>query len=500
MATAIEQLKEHLGVIEDINTAGGVLGWDQQTYMPPGGGARRAEVMGTLSGLSHSKFASDETARLLDAAEKDVAGLPADSDDACLVRCVRRDYEKQKKLPDAFVAAWTEDGILSNEVWRVARGNNDYAAYKPYLAKMVDYARQQADYYGYENDPYDALLDDYEPGMKTADVVRVFEVLRREQVPLVKAISEKPKPRTDFLTREYPEEGQGAFALKVVTAFGYDLHRGRLDVAPHPFETSFGPGDVRITTRYDRHFPQQAIFAIFHEAGHGMYEQNIAPSLSRTPLASGVSCMFHESQSRLWENVVGRSRGLWQRFFPDLKATFPDALADVTANDFYRAVNKVEADLIRVEADEVTYNMHIMLRFDLERDMLNGTLTVVDLPEAWNAKMQEYLGIVPRDDRDGVMQDTHWSTGSIGYFPTYALGNVLAAQIFHSAVQAHPQIPSEIAEGRFDTMLGWLRDNVYRHGRKFMPSDLAVKVNGEPLNAAPYIAYLKIKYGALYGL
>jgi carboxypeptidase Taq len=500
MASALRNLKEHLGVIADLHTAGSVLGWDQQTYMPAGGGPRRAEVMGTLSGLSHSMFTGDDTGRLLDAAEPEVASLPDDHDDKCLVRIVRRDYEKSRKLPDDFVAAWTRDGILSNEVWRNARHANDFAAFQPHLEKQLDYARKAADFYGYESNPYDALLDDYEPGLTTAEVRRIFDILRPAQVALVKAIAAKPKPRTDFLYRDYPEQKQGEFALAVVRAYGYDLTRGRLDVAPHPFETSFGRDDVRITTRYDRNFPQQAIFAIFHEAGHAMYEQNISPSLARTPIAHGCSNVFHESQSRTWENIVGRSRGLWNHFFPALRETFPDALNDVTADEFHRAVNAVEPSLIRVEADEVTYNLHIMLRFELEVALVTGELTVKDLPEAWKAKMADYLGVTPPDDKDGVMQDTHWSTGSFGYFPSYALGNVMGAHIYRTALKAHPEIPAEIERGEFGTLFNWLATNVYSQGRKFLPADLALRVNGAPLDPQPYLDYLTTKYGELYGL
>ncbi|MDQ3815413.1 MAG: carboxypeptidase M32, partial [Armatimonadota bacterium] len=500
MTTAIAKLKEHLAEIADLHVASGVLGWDQQTYMPPGGGPRRAEVMGTLSRLAHTKFTSEETVRLLDAAATEVESLPADSDDACLVRIVRRDYEKSRKLPDEFVAAQTRDAILSNEVWRHARLDNDFAAFQPHLIRMVDYARRQADLYGYEAHPYDALLDDYEPELTTADVRRVFGILKAEQVPLVQKCAASPQPRTDFLHRECPEERQGQLGLHIVSDFGYDLKRGRLDVAPHPFETSFGRDDVRITTRYDRRFPQQAIFGIFHEAGHALYEQNVSPSLARTPLSAGASMVFHESQSRLWENIVGRSRALWQHYFPMLRSLFPDAFSDVTAEEFYRAINRVEPSLIRVEADEATYNLHIMLRFDLETALMSNELSVAELPEAWRAKMQEYFGIAPPNDRDGVMQDTHWSSGSFGYFPTYALGNVMAAQIYDTALQAHPEITDEIGQGRFATLLDWLAEHLYQHGRKFLPRELAPRVTGRPLDPQPYIAYLKAKFGELYGV
>lgn len=496
---ALEQLKNHLAEIDDLKMAAGVLGWDQQTYMPPGGGQARAHAIGTLSRLAHEKFASSETARLLDAAESETQHCAADSDEACLLRMARRDYEKSRKLPDEFVAAWSRDAILSNEVWRHARHANDFAAFAPHLEKMLDYARRQADYYGYEAHPYDALLDDYEPELKTAEVSAIFGELRSAQVALVQAIREKPAPRDEFLSADYDIEKQGEIGMLVARMFGYDTNRGRLDVAPHPFCTNFGRDDVRITTRYDKNLPLQAIFGIFHETGHALYEQNTAPSLSRTPLASGASMVFHESQSRLWENIVGRSLPLWQHFWPQTQEAFP-ALHDVSAEEWYRAINRVSPSLIRVEADEVTYNLHIMLRFELEVALVGRELEVRDLPEAWRAKMRDFFGIAPPDDRDGVMQDTHWSSGSFGYFPTYALGNLMGAQIWDTARAAHPEIESEIGQGEFSTLKNWLTDNLYVHGRKFLPPELALRVTGQPLSAASYLNYLRGKYGEIYGL
>jgi carboxypeptidase Taq len=500
MGSAMERLKERLGEIHDLNCAESVLSWDQQVNMPPGGGEQRAQHLSTLNRLIHSKFTSEETLKVLDEAEPETASLPEDHDDRCLIRVARRDYERARKLPTDFVAAWTRDGALSAEVWRKARKANDYAAFQPHLAKMAEYARKAADYYGYEKHAYDALLDGFEQGLTVEQVQSVFSVLRTEQVALAKAIAEKPKPRADFLHRDYLEALQEKFGLQVSEAFGYDLERGRLDIAPHPFETSFGRNDVRITTRYKRDDVKQSLFAIWHETGHALYEQNISPSLARTPLSGGVSNVFHESQSRLWENVVARSRPFWQHYFPLIQQTFPDALSDVTAEEFYRAINTVEPSLIRVEADEVTYNLHIMLRFDLELALIEGSANVSELPELWAAKMQEYLGVTPPDDRDGVMQDVHWSGGSFGYFPTYALGNVMGAQIFETALKAQPDIEAEIGQGQFSKLKEWLTDNIYKKGRKFTPQELVIQVNGQPMDARPYIAYLKRKYQDLYDL
>lgn len=500
MTHAIEELRRHLGEISDLRNASSVLGWDQQTCMPPRGGAQRAAVMETLEGLAHARFTGEETLRLLDAAEGAVAGRPEEDDDRCLVRITRRDYERARKLPAEFVAAWTRDGILSNEAWRTARPANDFAAFRPFLEAQVDYARRAADYYGYAEHPYDALLEGFEPGLTTAEVRRVFEVMRPAQVELVRRIAERPAPQADFLTREVPETAQEAFGMRVAADFGYDTQRGRVDVAPHPFETSFGRDDVRITTRYDRRFFPQALFAIFHETGHALYEQNVAPELARTPLSSGCSNVFHESQSRLWENLVARSPAFWRHYFPLLKETLGGVLDDVDCGALVRAINRVEPSLIRVEADEVTYNLHIILRFELELALVSGQLAVADLPAAWNERMEEYLGVRPPDDRDGAMQDTHWSTGSLGYFPTYALGNVMGAQIFASLGRDLPDVEGLIEAGDFPPLLAWLSDRVYRHGRKYLPAELALKVNGAPLDPQPYLEYLRGKFGDLYGV
>lgn len=498
--SAMERLRGRLAEISDVDKAAGVLGWDQQTYMPPGGAEHRADQLSTLSRISHTWFTEDATRDLLVAAQPEAEADGEDSDNAAIVRRNLREYEISRKLPTDFVAEMTHASILSNEAWQKARRADDFAMFQPHLEKMVEYARRSAELYGYDDHPYDALLNLYEPDMKTAEVQAIFDVLRPAQVDLVKAIGGKPRPRTDFLSRDYPEAGQESFGLKVVQDFGYDLNRGRLDIAPHPFETDFGRNDVRITTRYDRHMPTQSIYAIFHESGHAMYEQNVNVAYGRTLLDSGASMVFHESQSRLWENVIGRSRGVVAHYFPLLRQTFPGNLDDVTAEEFYRAVNIVEPSLIRVEADEVTYNLHIMLRFELELALISGELEVKDLPDAWNSKMKEYLGVTPPSNADGVMQDTHWSSGSFGYFSTYALGNVMGAQIFNTAVKAHPEIPDQLTQGRFDTLFNWLAGNLYTYGRKYLPKALALKVNGAPLDPKPYLTYLQAKYGDIYGL
>ncbi|MBI3975017.1 MAG: carboxypeptidase M32 [Armatimonadetes bacterium] len=498
---AVERLKAHMAPIVDLYAAGSVLSWDQQTHMPPGGGRARAEQLATLRRLSHEMFTAPRTRELLEAAEADTARLDPDSDEAALIRMTRRDYDRATKLPAEFVAERTRAQATSVEVWRRARPANDFALFHPHLEQMVGFARRTADYLGYEDHPYDALLDLFEPQMTSREVTALFAELRERTVPLVRAIGERREVvDAAFLTHEYEEAKQEAFARAVVERFGYDFSRGGLARAPHPFATGFSRDDVRITTRFDRRYLPSAVFAIFHEAGHAMYGQGSSPTLERTSLAGGAGLGVHESQSRMWENLVGRSRPFWQHYFPRLREVFPEQLADVDAETFYRAVNRVSPSLIRVEADEVTYNLHIILRYELERALLEGTLAARDLPEAWNARMQEFLGVVPPTDADGVMQDIHWSAGQIGYFPTYTLGNVMSAQLFEAARRAHPALMDEIGRGEFGTLLGWLREQVHVHGRKFFPQDLLERATGSRLTSEPYLRYLWQKYGEIYGV
>lgn len=501
MPEPIQALRTHLAAVADLRSAAGVLGWDQETYMPRGGAAGRAMQLATLSRLAHEAFISATAVKLLEAAEGIAGTLDPDADDAALVREVRRDYDRLTKLPAEFVAERAREASLSTEVWKDARKRNDFAAFRPSLEKMVDFARRTADYLGYTEHIYDALLDLYEPEMKTREVDAVFARLREVTVPFVQAIVTRGRPVDDaVLHQDYPEDRQGAFGLAVAQAFGYDLARGRLDVSAHPFASGFNTGDVRITTRYNRRDLTEAVFGIFHEAGHAMYEQGVAPELNRTVLARGASFGLHESQSRMWENVVGRSRAFWEYYLPVLAGYFPEQLRGVDAETFYRAVNKVVPSLIRTSADEVTYNLHIMLRFELEKALLTGAVKVADLPAEWRARMEAYLGVMPPTDADGVMQDIHWSGGSLGYFPTYTLGNVISVQLYEAACWASPTIPEEIGRGRFAALLGWLRQNVHRHGRKFLPREILQRATGTPLTPEPYLRYLQKKFGEIYAV
>jgi len=498
---AIEKLKEHLAPLVDLRGVSSVLDWDQQTYMPTGGTKGRAEQLATISRIGHELFVSPTTDTLLTAAEAAVSRLDPDSDEAALVRTTRRDYTKRVKLPTEFVAARTRARAVSVQVWQQARRDNDFAAFEPALEQMVDFSRRTADYLGYVEHPYDALLDLYEPELTSREVTQMYVRLREVTIPLVRAIIARGQVVDGkFLRQEFDATQQREFGLSVATAFGYDLTRGRLDISAHPFETAFHRDDVRITTRYERHYLPAAIFAIFHEAGHAMYEQGVPSAFARTPLGHGTSHGIHESQSRMWENLVGRSRPFWEYAYPRLQATFPSQLRSVDLESFYRAVNQVSPSLNRVEADEVTYNLHTLLRFELEKLLIEAELKVRDLPDAWNSKMQAYFGLTPPTPADGILQDIHWSQGSFGYFPSYTLGNIISVQLFIAAQQAHPNLTDQFREGQFAHLLGWLRKHVHHHGRKFLPKDLLMRATGSPLTPEPYLAYLQKKFGEIYGV
>jgi carboxypeptidase Taq len=500
MGQNLDRLKERLGQVTHLNHAAALLNWDQTTYMPPGGAAARGEQLATLTGIAHEMSVSDELGELLQNAAKEVANLPRESDDASLVRVAKKDYEDNRKLPPSLVAEVARHGAAAYGVWAQAREQNDFGTFAPYLEKTIDYSRQIAELLGYEDQLYDALLDQFEPGMKTVQVQAIFEQLKAELVPLVHAIAERVDQVDDsMLHRSFDEAKQEEFGKLAATAFGYDFMRGRQDRTVHPFCTSFSVNDVRITTRFDPDWLNPALFSTLHEAGHAMYEQGVSQSLEGSPLGGGASLGLHESQSRMWENVVGRSRGFWHHYYPKLQKVFPQ-LGDTDGDTFYRAVNRVEPSAIRVEADEATYNMHIMLRLEMELALLSGDMKVADAPAAWNEKMRSYLGVTPETDALGILQDVHWSHGVMGYFTTYSLGNLLSVQLYDAALRDHPEIPDEIGRGEFGTLREWMADRVYRHGRKFQPNELVPMATGQPITPAPYIAYLKQKFGDIYDL
>ena len=498
MSEKLNQLKEILGEVSDLNHAASVLSWDQQVNMPPGGGEARGQQLATLGKLSHEKSTSDKVGKLLDDLKQEFAG--SDSDDAALVRVAARNFDKTMRVPSEFVSEQAVVTTAAFEAWVEAKKKSDFSIFHPHLEKVFDLARKYVSFFPPSDHPYDVLLDDYEPGMKTADVQGIFDKLRPQQVKLIRNIKSAKQVKADFLHKKYAEKKVWDFSAAIASKFGYDFTRGRQDKAAHPFETSFSVNDVRITNRYAPDNPLATLFSGMHEAGHAMYEQGVNPAYERTPLANGVSSAVHESQSRMWENLVGRSLPFWEHFFPELKKAFPTQLDGISAKTFYKAINKVEPTFIRVSADEATYNLHIMLRLELEIGMIEGKIAIKDLPEIWNTKMQEYLGITPPDDAHGVLQDIHWSAGLIGYFPTYALGNLVSAQLWEKINKDIRDLDQQIHNGKFDALLAWLRKNIHVHGHKYDPQDLVQKVAGSKIDPSAYVRYLTKKYSDIYGL
>jgi carboxypeptidase Taq len=499
--TKLKELRRRLLEISDLRAAGAMLGWDHATYMPKGGAEARARHGATLDRLVHEKAVDPALGRLLEALQPHADALPYGSDDASLIRVARRDFERAVKVPAEYVARASALGSASYDAWTRARPANDFAAMLPFLSRALDLSREYAEFFTPYDHVADPLIDAADRGMTTASVCALFADLKRELGPIVRAIADQPVADDRCLHGSFGEPAQFDFSLAVVKQLGYDLDRGRLDKTHHPFCTKFSMGDVRITTRVLESDLGQALFSSIHEAGHALYEQGVDPALEGTPLGRGASTGVHESQSRLWENIVARGRCFWEHFYPCLRAAFPDPLGQVAPETFYRAINKVERSLIRTDADEITYNFHIMMRFDLELALLDGGLRVTDLPEAWRARMQADLGLPPPDNRDGCLQDVHWYSGSIGGgFQGYTIGNVLSAQFYAAAVKAHPEIPRQIAAGEFSLLRTWLREHLYQYGRKFTPDELVESATGGPMSVAPYLAYLRQKYGELYRL
>jgi carboxypeptidase Taq len=500
MEKKFAELKNRLLEVADIGSVNAVLGWDQLTCMPPGGAATRARQQARFARMAQEKFIDPAIGKLLDDLRPYEESLPYEHDDASLIRVARRDYELAIKVPPEFMSRLNEHQSQAYMAWAEARPANDFGKVRPFLEKMVDLSREFANYFpGYEHIA-DPLIDRADFGMKASSLRALFARLREKLVPIVQAITSQAPAEAAFMKEAFPKEGQMEFSRMAIKRLGYDYSRGRDDLARHPFTTSFSQNDVRITTRVNEHDLGDCLFSMIHEAGHGMYEQGVNPAYEGTPLANGTSAGVHESQSRLWENVVGRSRGFWEYFYPDLQKTFPH-LEKVGLDAFYRAINKVEKSLIRTEADEVTYNLHIMLRLDFELQLLEGSLAVGDLPEAWRERFQLDLGVLPPDDKDGVLQDIHWYAGIVGgVFQGYTLGNIMCAQFFAAALKAHPEIPDEMKQGKFDTLHNWLIENIYRHGRKFTAPELVKRVTGSEISIEPYVEYLRTKYGGLYQL
>jgi carboxypeptidase Taq len=499
--TKVQELKAHLADIHNLGRVIALLHWDQRTQMPVGGIEARAAQGATLSRIEHELWVSDKTARLLEDATKELDGADYNSDEASLVRVIRQDYQEEIKLPTEFVTEMEYAATVGHTAWVSARANNDFKAFLPALEKLVELTIQRAEYLGYTDHPYDALVNQYERGITAGRIKEIFDAHKPALVELIAAMSKNDHRVSEAILRQpFDLDKQRQFALDMVKAYGFDFTRGRQDVAVHPFCTHFSRDDVRITTRFYPDYFNPALFGMMHEAGHGLYEQGIAASLAGTPLEAGTSLGVHESQSRMWENLVGRSKGFWTWALPKLKETFPAQFGNVDLETFYRAINKMQRGYIRVEADEATYNLHIMLRFELEMALVAGKVKVADLPKEWNGRFESFFGIVPPTDTLGVLQDVHWSEGLIGYFPTYALGNLLSVQYYNKAVKDRPSIPDDIASGKFDTLLTWLQENIHQHGRKFTSDELTRRVTGESIQSRDYIQYLQTKFGEVYGL
>jgi carboxypeptidase Taq len=497
---AFEELRRRLAEVSDLARASAILGWDQQTMMPPRGAAGRAEELATLGRVIHERFTSPEIGRLLDELADVEQEQPHDSFEASLVRVTRDDWEKARKVPADLRAEMSRASSLGHQVWVRARAENDFAAFLPVLRQNLELRRRYiACFEGDYDEPYDAALDDYERGMKTAEVRTIFDYLKDHQAPLVHAVADA-EPLPEVQPRTFPIELQKQFELEVVRRFGFDDASWRLDPTVHPFASGAGTQDIRITTRYFES-NLDGLFATMHECGHGLYEHQIDPQLERSPLARGTSLGMHESQSRMWENLVGRSLPFWRFFFPRLQELFPDALRGYDALRWYREVNAVEPSLIRVEADETTYNLHIILRFELEQDLLAESFPLEQLPEEWNRRIWEYLRVEVPDDTHGVLQDVHWSAGALGYFPTYALGNLISAQLWERVTADLPDLAEAFEQGEFGALREWLRENLHRHGRKFTPSETLERAAGAGrIDPEPYVRYLRRKIGEIYGL
>jgi carboxypeptidase Taq len=495
MTERFDELKTRLAEIHDLRRAQEVLFWDQTVMMPPGGGPARGAQVTTLDRIAHEKFVSDEIGKLLDDLAGYESSLDYDSDEASLIRTTRRDWDKLRRVPADLAAEITGAAAEAHDVWAKAREDSDYELFLPHLEKAVELKRRYIDCFDGYDEPYDALLDDFEPGMKTAEVRAVFDELKAELVPLIAEIG-SVEGDDAFMSGPWPIDRQHEYSLEIIRRFGFDESFARLDLTVHPFAASSGTQDIRLTTRY-KEDDITSIFTAMHECGHGLYEHGVSPTLERTPLCHGVSSALHESQSRMWENIVGRSRPFWNHFYPSFQEAFPEAVGDVDQERFYRAINRVKPSYVRVDADEATYNLHIILRFELEQEILAGSIGLKELPEAWNARFEEYLGIPVPNDTLGVLQDVHWSAGGFGYFPTYSLGNIISVQIWEKVLSELPDLPDQFEQGEFGQLHDWLRTHLYALGRKFTPQETLERVVGGPIDAAPYIRYLKEKLGAL---
>jgi carboxypeptidase Taq len=495
------ELRERLAEVHDLDRACAVLTWDERTKMPPGGAAARADQLATLVRVKHYRLAADEIGRLLDELGGYEESLAPDSTEASLIRVARRDHEKARRVPPDLEAELARAAATGEHAWREAHARSDFGLLLPHLRRNVDLRLQYVDCFPDVHDPYDVLLDDFEPGMKTTEMERLLGELKDALLPLTGAVLERSRAVDDsFLYDGFDVARQRQVVMAILKRMPIAPGTWRLDDTAHPFATAFSPTDVRITTRYSDGYLSTAVFSALHEMGHGLYESGVNGETTRTPLCRPVSLGMHESQSRTWENLVGRSRAFWRCFLGVVAGTFPERLEGIGPDDFYRAVNKVRASLVRVEADELTYDLHVLVRFELERAMFAGALDLADLPEAWNERVQEYLGIDVPADSMGVLQDVHWAEGLFGYFPTYSLGNIIAGQLWEAAHDALPDLEERIEQGELTPLRDWLREHVHRHGRKLESAEIVQRATGRPIEIGPYVRYLREKYGDIYGL
>ena len=493
MDADLRALRERLAEVDDLSRTARVLAWDQKVTMPPGGHPARAEALTTLARITHQRFTDPEIGRLLERLQPLEESLEYDSDDASLVRVTRRDWEKQRKVPTELHSELSRAAALGNQVWIEARATNDFEKFLPALERNLDLKRRYVECFEWEDSPYTPLLDDFEPHMLTSEVTEVFGTIRPV---LAELMQEAPEVDASFLHQDFPQDAQRGFYNRILDTLGFEDGSYRLDPTVHPFCTSFSRRDVRMTTRFESGL--DGLWSTMHEAGHAQYAHGIAASLERTPLAGAPSLGLNESQSRTWENLVGRSRPFWLHWFEPLQETFPEQLGGVDLETFLAAVNRAEPGLIRVEADETTYSLHIILRFELEQRLIDGSLDPTDLPEAWAAGMSDLLGVEVPDDTHGVLQDIHWSQGGIGYFPTYALGNVISLQLWASVRQAIPELDAQMEAGELGDLAAWLRDNLYSLGRKLTPKETIERLTGTPaIDPQPYLAYLREKLASL---
>lgn len=487
--------REKMQQIADVRNAMAVLGWDQETYLPEKGAAFRGQQLTTLSTIAHEMFTATELGDILQELHKRTDLTPVQQRNVALSL---EDYEKNKKYPSSFVADLSQTTNACYHAWIRARKASSYAEFEPFLAKMILLKQQETHILGYEGHPYNALLNEYEKGATTTMLDTIFDDVKKALTPLLRHIEQRPQVNKDFLHRHYDRDRQWKLGIALLKDMGYDMDAGRQDISEHPFTTSFSPQDVRVTTRIDEKDFGNMTWSCIHEGGHALYEQGLPPGEYGLPCGEAASLGIHESQSRLWENNVGRSLAFWQHYYPQLQQTFPDNLRDITLEDFYKGINQVQPSLIRTEADELTYHFHVMIRYEIEKGLLEGTYTTKDLDQVWNRYYKEYLHVTPPNDTQGILQDIHWSHGSFGYFPTYSLGSFYAAQLFTTAKQQLPGLTEQITTGKFAPLLQWLRENVHAYGRYYTSNELCEKITGKKLDFGFFLQYAEEKFRGIY--